>query len=75
MEPRIWIDGEPLAAGDGLSPRDRGLAYGDGLFETIAVRDGEPELLADHLRRLARGCRRLALPAPDEAQLEHEARA
>ncbi|MEX6503226.1 aminodeoxychorismate lyase [Pseudomonas zhanjiangensis] len=53
-----WIDGQP---GDALSVRDRGLAYGDGLFETIAVSRGEPTLLDRHLARLADGCARLQL--------------
>lgn len=51
---------------------DRGLQYGDGLFETIAVRGGRPRLLAAHLARLAEGCARLALPMPDRALLERE---
>ncbi|MGH8219634.1 MAG: aminodeoxychorismate lyase [Steroidobacteraceae bacterium] len=40
---------------------DRGLHYGDGLFETIACRDGVPRFLGDHLKRLALGCERLAI--------------
>jgi 4-amino-4-deoxychorismate lyase len=51
---------------------DRGLQYGDGLFETIAVRRGRPRLLDLHLARLAAGCARLALPMPERALLEHE---
>ena len=53
-----WVDGQPA---DGLPVHDRGLAYGDGLFETIKVIRGEPELLDRHLGRLGRGCRRLAI--------------
>lgn len=56
-----WVDGRPAEA---LSLRDRGLAYGDGLFETIAVRAGRPRLLARHLARLEEGARRLFLPVP-----------
>ncbi|PMZ49039.1 aminodeoxychorismate lyase, partial [Pseudomonas sp. GW247-3R2A] len=42
-------------------------AYGDGLFETIAVRGGQPLLLLDrHLSRLADGCSRLAITADHE---------
>jgi len=52
---------------------DRGLHYGDGLFETFAVRDGVPELWRAHLRRLAHGCARLGIPAPDEGLLAREA--
>jgi len=51
---------------------DRGLQYGDGLFETIAIRRGRPRLLELHLARLAEGCARLALPMPDRALLEDE---
>lgn len=49
---------------------DRGAAYGDGLFETVLVRDGEPQLWAAHLARLARGCAVLGFPAPCQADLE-----
>ena len=45
---------------------DRGLQYGDGLFETIAVRQGQPRLLDRHLARLANGCERLGLPYPGD---------
>lgn len=37
-----WVDGCPA---DALSLKDRGLAYGDGLFETIVVKAGQPLLL------------------------------
>ena len=46
---------------------DRGLHYGDGLFETIACLDGQPRLLDRHLERLAAGCERLGLPPPPRA--------
>ena len=54
-----WADGQPA---EGLPIHDRGLAYGDGLFETIKVVGGQPELLDRHLQRLTRGCQRLAIP-------------
>ena len=38
---------------------DRALHYGDGLFETIAIRSGKPHLLDLHLDRLELGCDRL----------------
>lgn len=55
-----WVDGQPAAA---VNLQNRGLAYGDGLFETIAVRGGRPSLLDGHLARLALGCQRLAISA------------
>ena len=47
-----------------VDPRDRGLAYGDGLFETLRVTaDGAVPLWPWHLRRLLRGARALGLPS------------
>lgn len=46
---------------------DRGLAYGDGLFETILVHAGEPVWWGEHWQRLLLGARVLNIPAPDEA--------
>ncbi|MBM4196443.1 MAG: aminodeoxychorismate lyase [Gammaproteobacteria bacterium] len=59
---------------DAIPTDDRGLAYGDGLFETIAWRNAAPRFLARHMERLAEGCRRLALDVPDTAILEEELR-
>ena len=67
----------PLVNGeerDALSVFDRGLAYGDGLFETIRVVDCEPRLLDAHMKRLADGCQRLAIKIDTECIVD-EARA
>ena len=40
---------------------NRGLAYGDGLFETIRLLQGQPAFLDLHLKRLQRGCERLGI--------------
>lgn len=40
---------------------DRGLAYGDGLFETLKTIDGHAQFLEPHLARLQRDCARLDL--------------
>jgi 4-amino-4-deoxychorismate lyase len=59
---------------ESLSADDRGLAYGDGLFETLAVRNGQCRFLDDHLARLQAGCDRLQIPLqvgqdlPDDVQ-------
>ena len=53
---------------------DRGLAYGDGLFETIALRDGQLLCWSAHMARLQRGCALLGIIVPDLAQLLQEAR-
>jgi 4-amino-4-deoxychorismate lyase len=52
---------------------DRGLQYGDGLFETIAVIDGQPALWQLHMQRLVLGSERLMLPPPDQQRLRQEA--
>jgi branched-subunit amino acid aminotransferase/4-amino-4-deoxychorismate lyase len=49
---------------------DRGLLLGDGLFETVLWRAGEPVALDEHLQRMAAGCVMLGLPAPDRVQAE-----
>lgn len=69
MSLRISVDG---VEGAKVHPRDRGLAYGDGLFETVWLRMGKAPLWARHMMRLVEGCRRLHLPAPDVDQLWRE---
>lgn len=53
-----WVNG---LASDHVASVDRGLQYGDGLFETITCIDGRPCWLEWHLRRLRRGCERLGI--------------
>ena len=55
-----------------VSLLDRGLHYGDGLFETIACIAGRARFLDRHLKRLADGCARLAMPPLDAAGLRRE---
>ncbi len=43
---------------------DRAAQYGDGLFETIAIRAGAPRLWQYHVERLQLGCDRLGIAAP-----------
>ena len=70
---QILIDGEPAAEpGAAVSVLDRGLHYGDGLFETIACEGGRPRLIERHLQRLAAGCERLGLVPGDGAVLTRE---
>lgn len=53
---RCWVDGRPSTQ---TLLTDRGLAYGDGLFETVRVVEGCAALLPLHRRRLSRDCTRL----------------
>ncbi len=56
-----------------ISARDRGLHYGDGLFETIAVNEGRALAWDRHIARLQSGCYRLGIECPDSRLLQHEA--
>ena len=56
-----WINGRK---GTRIDYRDRGLQYGDGVFETMRVRGGEVRLLQYHLERLYAGCHRLEIAGP-----------
>jgi 4-amino-4-deoxychorismate lyase len=66
----VLVNGTPA---DAIGAGDRGLHYGDGLFETFAVCDGRPLCWEAHLARLSAGCRRLRLPQPDVVRLREEA--
>ncbi len=66
----MLIDGERREL---ISARDRGLQYGDGLFETIAVRRQHTCLWPRHMARLEDGCHRLGIPMPDPERLAAEA--
>lgn len=59
---RCLVNGQ---ASDGVSCDDRGLSYGDGLFETMAVVAGKIPLWDWHMQRLQRGCERLKFACPD----------
>ncbi|HEY4213560.1 MAG TPA: aminodeoxychorismate lyase [Steroidobacteraceae bacterium] len=69
----VLINGVAWSAGAvGISPYDRGLQFGDGLFETIACRDHRPRLLDFHLERLAHGCARLLFATTDLSVVSDE---
>ena len=66
----IHLNGALVSAAEArVDPADRGLALGDGLFETIRARDGRLLRLAAHCARLRAGADVLDLPVPvsDEA--------
>lgn len=50
-------------AAEQISIADRGLQYGDGCFETIAVQQGQALLWDRHIQRLVSGCQRLGINA------------
>ncbi|ALG68775.1 aminodeoxychorismate lyase [Beggiatoa leptomitoformis] len=56
-----------------LSVYDRGLHYGDGLFETYAVQHKQLLCWTWHGERLIEGCQRLGFPPPDLPKLYQQA--
>jgi 4-amino-4-deoxychorismate lyase len=72
MTRAVWVDGMAEGA---VGPLDRGLAYGDGLFETIALRNGRAPLLDLHLARLREGAARLRLALDTQRVQDDLARA
>ncbi|MBW4052202.1 MAG: aminodeoxychorismate lyase [Proteobacteria bacterium] len=59
-------------AAEALSVLDRGLHFGDGVFETIACLHGRPRFLSLHLERLDHGCRTLGFGPPPSQVLREE---
>jgi len=57
---------------DELAVHDRGLHYGDGLFETITVENKQLLCWDEHLKRLERGCLKLNITVPDKNLLKNE---
>ncbi len=55
-----------------LEITDRGLQYGDGVFETIRVQQGIPLFLNKHIQRLLDGCAQLFIRFPDQVVLDRE---
>lgn len=62
----ILVDGTPT---DVLDARDRGLAYGDGIFRTLRLRDGKALAWKRHYAKIVEDCSRLGLQVPLAAAL------
>lgn len=69
---QVLVNGRPDQQ---VSPFDRAVHFGDGLFETIACRRGRPRFLSLHLERLQLGCARLGLDAGNLEDIRTEVRA
>jgi 4-amino-4-deoxychorismate lyase len=66
---RTWVNGVEQNT---ISASDRGLQFGDGLFETMALIGGKVRHVERHLDRLTLGCGRLGIPCPRRAELLDE---
>jgi len=60
---RVWVDGKETNL---VPAEDRGLAFGDGLFETMGFHGDRVPLLERHLQRLHDGARRLRIALDPE---------
>ncbi len=56
---KVLINGEFQTK---VSAADRGLLYGQSVFETVALVEGKARLFDSHLRRLKKGCETLLIP-------------
>lgn len=63
------VDGE---ISHSISVADRGLSYGDGLFETLFVRGSAVRFWQAHMDRLDLGCKRLGIDRPEQVVLLRE---
>lgn len=64
-DPKAYLDGRVLDLDRAaVPPTDRGLLYGDGVFETVRAYDGHVFRLDDHLERLHRSADAIALEIP-----------
>ena len=70
MSVALLINGlQPTDRTHALGVDDRGLQYGDGVFETALLTAGRVRYLEDHLLRLEAGCERLGIVCPERAAL------
>lgn len=65
------INGEPAG---GLPAQDRGCMYGDGVFRTVRVADGQPRWWRAQLARLRRDADRLGISCPGDEAWEEDLR-
>lgn len=70
MNNRVLVNGKEQ---DHVAVYDRGLQFGDGVFETIAVDHGKPLLWNQHMERLLHGCRTLQIGFSNTSLLQDEA--
>ena len=52
-----------------MSVKDRGFNYGDGIFETIRVKNNKCLYQIDHINRLIKGCKVLKISSPSKRLL------
>lgn len=68
---KVLVNGKPE---EQISFSDRGLNYGDGLFETMVCIDGQVRFFDAHFQRLLLGCQRLSIVPPAQEVIAAEAK-
>jgi len=66
---KVYLNGKFISQKEAsLSIFDRGLLYGDGVFESLRTYDGRPFLLEEHIKRLLKALKILRIKSPMSAK-------
>lgn len=69
-----WWNGRAVPAeAVQIPPGDAGFLYGDGLFETLRVEEGQARNVGPHLDRLLAGLQRVEIGIPEDREVLEEA--
>lgn len=69
MMPHVYLNGRVIPSENAFVPvDDRGILYGDGIFETMRSYQGRVFLLDRHIRRLFDAAKRLEIKIPESAE-------
>jgi len=68
---KVFLNGKVIDEGEAMiAANDRGVLFGDGVFETMRAYGGKPFRMDRHLERLKAGCRELRIArVPSDAEL------
>lgn len=64
-----WLNGKVI---NHLDVQERGFAYGDGIFSTIDIHNGQAQLLSLHWQRIQKSCLRLQITDDFLAQWQRD---
>ena len=71
MTVQAWLNGELIVDPEhALAITNRGLHYGDGVFETMRLLDGRIRFLDAHVERATEGCARLGIALSTDGLLQ-----
>lgn len=67
---QVYVDGKLVRAEEAAaSAFDRGIMYGDGIYETVRVYKGKPFMLEAHIKRMEHGCSVIEMAPPSAADV------